>query len=196
MNHNRILVLFAHAAPHLSRVNRRLADAARLVPGVYLHDLYETYPDFYIDVAREHALLAQAGVLVLLHPIQWYSMPALMKEWIDEVLPDCWSGRAGDGVLKGKRCWLVASTGSPAADFGPGARHAHPFDHYLAPYRQLAAVCGMEWLAPLVLHGAHAVDSRTLDLHVAGFADRLQDLAGATPLPFNLPEIAPPSNGT
>jgi putative NADPH-quinone reductase len=196
MNHIRILVLFAHAAPHVSRVNRRLADAARMVPGVYLHDLYETYPDFYIDVAREHALLAQAGVVVMLHPIQWYSMPALMKEWIDVVLPDCWSGRGNAGVLEGKRCWLVATTGSPAEDFAPGARHGLPFDQYLAPYRQLAAVCGMEWLDPLVLHGAHAVDMRTLERHVAGFADRLQELAGATPLPFHLAEIAAPSNGT
>jgi putative NADPH-quinone reductase len=196
MNQNRILVLFAHAAPHSSRVNRRMADAARLVPGVYLHDLYETYPDFYIDVAREHALLAQADLLVLLHPIQWYSMPALMKEWVDVVLPDCWSGRDADGVLKGKRCWLVASTASAASDFAAGALHGRPFDHYLAPYRQLAAVCGMEWIAPLVLHGAHAVEAQTVDLHVATFADRLQEFARSTTLPFPLPEITATSNGT
>jgi glutathione-regulated potassium-efflux system ancillary protein KefF len=194
MNQNRTLVLFAHAAPEASRVNRRLADAARMVPGVYLHDLYETYPDFYIDVAREHALLAQADVVVLLHPIQWYSMPALMKEWIDVVLPDCWSERANEDVLAGKRCWLVASTGSPASDFAADARHGHCFDHYLAPYRQLAAVCGMKWLAPLVLHGAHAVDPRTLELHVAAFADRLHAMAAAPP--SNFPEITAPSHGT
>jgi glutathione-regulated potassium-efflux system ancillary protein KefF len=196
MNQNRILVLFAHSAPEASRVNRRLADAARMVPGVYLHDLYEAYPDFYVDVAREHALLAQAGAVVLLHPIQWYSMPALMKEWIDAVLPDCWSGRANEGVLAGKRCWLVASTGSPASDFAADGRHGHAFDHFLAPYRQLAAVCGMEWVAPLVLHGAHAVDAHTLEQHVAAFAGRLQAMAGGAAAPFNFPEIMAPSDGT
>jgi glutathione-regulated potassium-efflux system ancillary protein KefF len=198
MNPNRILVLYAHAAPETSRVNRRLADAARLVPGVYVHDLYEAYPDFYIDVAREHALLGQAAVVVLLHPIQWYGMPALMKEWCDQVLPDCWSGRGSDndGVLTGKRCWLVTSTGSPAADFAPGGRHGHPFELYLAPYRQLAVVCGMEWIAPLVLHDAHPADPRALELHVAAFTDRLRGAAGAASLPFNRPTIAAPSNGT
>jgi glutathione-regulated potassium-efflux system ancillary protein KefF len=194
MNH--VLVLFAHSAPHASRVNRRLAEAARLVPGVYLHDLYETYPDFYIDVAHEHALLARAEALVLLHPFQWYGMPALMKEWVDVVLGDGWSGRGKHGVLEGKRCWLVTSTGSSASEFAAGARHGRPFDHFLAPYRQLAAVCGMEWLAPLVLHGARTVDADAVDAHVAAFADRLRQLALAEPLPVNLPEIAAPANGT
>jgi putative NADPH-quinone reductase len=196
MNHNRILVLFAHSTPESSRVHRRMADAARLVPQVFLHDLYETYPDFYIDVAREQSLVAQAQVLVLLHPIQWYSMPALMKEWCDLVLPACWSGHSHDGILKGKRCWLVTSTGSPAEEFAVGARHGRPFDHYLAPYRQMATVCGMEWLAPCVLHDARTVDAATVDAHVAAFADRLQELAETTLLPSYLPEIAAPSDGT
>jgi glutathione-regulated potassium-efflux system ancillary protein KefF len=121
-------------------------------------------------------------------------MPALMKEWIDVVLPDCWSGRADDGVLAGKRCWLVVSTGSPASDFAAGGRHGHPFDIFLAPCRQLAAVCGMEWLAPLVLHGAHGADARALELHVAAFAARLQAL-GAAPA-FDVPGITAPSDGT
>jgi glutathione-regulated potassium-efflux system ancillary protein KefF len=123
-------------------------------------------------------------------------MPALMKEWIDVVLPDCWSGRGNQGVLAGKRCWLVTSTGSPAADFAPGARHGHPFELFLAPYRQLAVVCGMEWLTPLVLHNAHPADPRMLEQHVAAFSDRLRDTAGPAALPFNLPTLTAPSNGT
>jgi len=43
MKPNPLLVLYAHAAPHRLRVNRRLADCARQVDGVCLHDLYETY---------------------------------------------------------------------------------------------------------------------------------------------------------
>jgi len=42
MKPNRLLVLYAHAAPHRSRVNRRSADCARQVDGLRLHDLYET----------------------------------------------------------------------------------------------------------------------------------------------------------
>jgi putative NADPH-quinone reductase len=180
MNPNRLLVLYAHATPHLSRVNRRLADAAQLVDGVYLRDLYETYPDFYIDVAREQALVEQAEVLVFVHPIQWYSMPALMKEWMDSVLVEGWAYGGGANAMQGKRCWLVATTGGAADEFAAGARHGRPFADYLAPFRQTAALCGMEWIEPHILHAAHAVDAATVDAHVEAFSAALRRLAGAT----------------
>jgi len=63
-----ILVLFAHPAIQKSRVNRRLAAAARGVEGVTVHDLYETYPDFDIDVPREQSLLVLHDIVVLQHP--------------------------------------------------------------------------------------------------------------------------------
>lgn len=178
MSPNRVLVLFAHAAPHLSRVNRRLADAARLVEGVYLHDLYEAYPDFYIDPAREHALLAQAGTLVFVFPLQWYSVPALLKEWVDVVLRDAWSAPS---PTVGRRFWVATSTGAGADDFAAGARQGTT--DFLAPFRQVAAACAMEWIAPLVLHGAHAVDAAAVDAHVDEFSARLRQLAGH-PLPI------------
>ncbi len=196
MNHNRILVLYAHSSPHLSRVNRRLADAARTVAGVYVHDLYEVYPDFYIDVAREHALIAQAEVLVFLHPIQWYCAPALMKEWVDVVFQDGWALGPERSTARGKGYWLVTSTGGTAAEFAPGARHGRPFEDYLAQFEQTAAVCGMDWIAPHVLHGAHAVGPAALDAHVAAFVERLQELAGAAPLPLNLNLNLAPPDGT
>ena len=197
MNPNRLLVLYAHAAPHLSRVNRRLADCARQVDGVYLHDLYETYPDFYIDVVREQALVAQAEVLVFLHPLQWYAAPALMKEWVDCVLAESWVCGADNtgGTLRGKRYWLVATTGGGAEEYAVGARHGRPFAHYLAPFEQTAALCGMTWIAPHILHAAHAVDAATVDAHVARFGALLHQLAAAPSLDFDLDLNPHPGHG-
>ncbi|MDB5918447.1 MAG: uncharacterized protein JWR40_2681 [Massilia sp.] len=186
MKPNRLLVLYAHAAPHLSRVNRRLADAARLCEGVYLRDLYETYPDFYIDVAREQALVAQAEVLVFLHPFQWYGMPALMKEWVDCVLTEGWAYGAGSSVMQGKGYWLVATAGGAADDYAVGERHGRPFADYLAPFEQTAALCGMQWIEPYILHAAHAVDAATVDAHVERFGELLRSLAGKTAGPASL----------
>ncbi|HEX8609968.1 MAG TPA: NAD(P)H-dependent oxidoreductase [Telluria sp.] len=175
----KVLVVFAHAAPQRSRVNRRLADAARAVPGVELVDLYETYPDFYIDVAAEQENLADAAALVFLQPIQWYGMPSLLKEWVDAVLVPGWAYGAGATALAGKRFWLVASTGSPLDAYAPGAAHGYPFEAFLPPYRQIAALCGMAWIDPHILHGAHRASQETLDEHVDTFVARLTALAGA-----------------
>ena len=50
---------------------------------------------------------------MLLHPIQWYSMPALKKLWLDDVLTYGWAYGPGGTALQGKDIWLVATTGGP-----------------------------------------------------------------------------------
>ena len=77
-NQDGIYVIAAHPHWRESRVNRRLLAAARAVGNVDVNDLYSSYPDFMIDVPAERARLAGARMLVLLHPIQWYSMPPLL----------------------------------------------------------------------------------------------------------------------
>ena len=49
----RVLILFAHPALEKSRVHRRLVREISDDPGLTFHDLYEAYPDFNVDVARE-----------------------------------------------------------------------------------------------------------------------------------------------
>jgi len=174
MTDHRILVLYAHPAPHRSRINRRLAEAAQSLEGVLLHDLYETYPDFFIDVTREQALLEAAELVVFLHPLRWYSMPSLLKEWVDAVLQPGWAYGPGATALRGKGYLLALTTGSPAAAYAEGERHGRPFDDFLPPFQQTAALCGMRWLAPHILHGANSADDETVDAHVAAFRARLQ----------------------
>ena len=64
----------------------------------------------YLDVLLEQARAGAAQLVVLLHPIQWDSMPALMKLWLDEVLTYGWAYGSGT-ALRGKDLWLVATTG-------------------------------------------------------------------------------------
>jgi glutathione-regulated potassium-efflux system ancillary protein KefF len=169
----RVLVVYAHPEPHRSRVNRRLADAARAMPGVLVHDLYALYPDFYIDVAREQALIAEADLIVLLHPIRWYAMPSLLKEWVDVVFEAGWAYGAGATGLAGKGYLLAATTGGAASAYTPDGMHNHPFAAFLPPYEQTARLCGMAWHAPLVLYGAHHASEAEVAAHVAAFTARL-----------------------
>jgi NAD(P)H dehydrogenase (quinone) len=43
------------------------------------------------DVAREQRRLDEADHLVLVFPVYWWSMPALMKGWIDRVFVNGWA---------------------------------------------------------------------------------------------------------
>ena len=94
-------------------------EAAKAQGRVELQDLYSCYPDYSIDIAKEQSALAQASLVVLLHPIQWYSMPPLQKLWLDEVLTYGWAYGEGGDKLQGKDLWLVATTGGPEDSYHP-----------------------------------------------------------------------------
>ncbi|WP_454907702.1 glutathione-regulated potassium-efflux system oxidoreductase KefF [Variovorax gossypii] len=168
-----IYVLAAHPHWRDSRVNRRMLAAARAVPDVEVNDLYGSYPDFSIDVEEEQARLAKASLVVLLHPIQWYSMPALQKLWLDDVLTYGWAYGPGGTALQGKDLWLVATTGSPEPSYHPQSYHRYFFDAFLPPYEQTAALCGMRFLPPLIFHGARSAPEAEVEAHVQTFAQRL-----------------------
>lgn len=62
-NPNRILILFAHPALEKSRINRHLIEAIKGLEAVTVHDLYEAYPDFHINVKFEQDLLLSHDIL-------------------------------------------------------------------------------------------------------------------------------------
>ncbi|MDR7379222.1 glutathione-regulated potassium-efflux system ancillary protein KefF [Rhodoferax ferrireducens] len=189
----RIYLLAAHPNWRASLVNQRLLAAARALtasadgPQIEVQDLYANYPDYDIDVAAEQARVEAADLLVLLHPIQWYAMPALQKLWFDEVLTYGWAYGAvsAEGLdvapagtpgtaLRGKALWLVLTTGGQEGSYQPGNDHRHPFDNFLPPYEQTAALCGMRFLPPLVLHAAHSAGKQEVTTHIDSFRQRLQ----------------------
>ena len=169
----RILVILAHPQLEHSRANRALADAARAAD-VEVRDLYACYPDYLIDVAAEQAALAGVDLLVWLHPIHWYGMPPLMKLWLDEVFGFGWAYGPGGQALQGADLWLATSTGGLEESYRSDGHNRYFFDAFLPPYDQTAALTGMRFLPPLVLHGAHRSSDDEIAAHAALFADRLR----------------------
>ncbi len=171
-----ILVIAAHPQMDHSRATRTLMQAAaHLDPArVQVRDLYALYPDYLVDVAAEQALLAQTRAVVWLHPVQWYSMPPLLKLWLDEVFSFGWAYGPGGQALQDKDLWLVASTGGPETSYRPDGYNRYFFDAFLHPYEQTAALVGMRWLPPLVLHGAHNASAAQLQDHAEIFMQRLR----------------------
>lgn len=175
-----VLVLLAHPQLEHSRANRRMLQAAREAAvqsgdRVVVRDLYALYPDYLIDVAAEQALLSRAQLVVWQHPIHWYHMPPLMKLWVDEVLGFGWAYGPGGQALHGKDLWLVASTGGPQDSYRPQSYNRYHFDAFLPPYEQTAALCGLRFLPPLILHGAHRATPQDIEAHAQVYAQRLLD---------------------
>ncbi|WP_437938148.1 NAD(P)H-dependent oxidoreductase [Sorangium sp. So ce341] len=79
------------------------------------------------DVAAEQARIDRADALVLVYPVYWWSMPGLLKGWIDRVFSNGWAFDFGleTGLVKklGRlRAHLVGIAGSDARTY---ARHGY-----------------------------------------------------------------------
>ena len=165
----KILVLFAHPALEKSRVNRVLIREIRDLEDITLHDLYEKYPEFDIDVKAEQDLLAAHDVIVFHHPFFWYSTPAILKEWQDLVLEHGWAyGRDGSS-LRGKLMFNAITTGGSEAAYQKNGYNRHTIQELLAPIAQTAALCGMDYLPPFAAHGTHTMSEPETRDHASDY---------------------------
>lgn len=155
----RVLVLFAHPAPHKSRVNRRLVTEAEQTHGVTVRHLYEIYPDFLIDVREEQGLLEEHEVVVFQHPLYWYSAPSLVKEWMDLVLEHGWAYGTGGTALHGKIFTQAVSCGGGSEVYCREGKNRHTVRDFLLPFEQSALLCGMEWRPPFIVYGTGELKS-------------------------------------
>jgi glutathione-regulated potassium-efflux system ancillary protein KefF len=169
-----IVVIFAHPYPQASRACATLLEALDGLAATRVRSLYERYPDFDVDPAAEQAALADAGLVVWLHPMYWYGVPGLLKHWFDTVLVRGWAYGEGGEALSGKDCLWVVTTGGDEEAFSPAGRHAHRFADFVAPVEQVARYCGMNWLPPHVVHGAHEVPAEVLREWGAALRRRLE----------------------
>lgn len=173
----KVLILFAHPAFQKSRVNKILIEGIEHIEGITFHDLYESYPEFDIDVKKEQQLLLEHDVVVFHHPLFWYSTPAILKEWQDLVYEHGWAfGSEGD-ALKGKLFFCVVTSGGPRQAYQPRGYHKHTLNQLLLPIRQTAMLCKMTPLPPFVVHGTHAIEANEILDHKNDYFALLKQIA-------------------
>ena len=168
------LVIHAHPRPSGSLVTEALRQVFEAQPDTTVRPLYELYPDFDIDVAAEQRALLGADLIVWLTPVHWYSVPALMKHWFDQVLAYGWAYGPGGEALRGKTAWWVTSAGADVSEYAPGGGHGRAFADFLPPIENTARFCGMHWLPPYVVHGGHANTVVQVSACCGGLQQRLE----------------------
>jgi glutathione-regulated potassium-efflux system ancillary protein KefG len=169
MSNRRVLILFAHPALEKSRCNRRLVEAVRSLPDVTLNDLYQHYPDLDIDVPREQQLLVEHDIVVMQHPFYWYSTPALLKEWQDLVLEHGWAYGHHGTALRGKTLLTAITAGGSEEAYCRAGHNGYTIREFLVPIERTAALCGMTYLPPFVVHGTHSLREEEMLRHAADY---------------------------
>ncbi|MBN1987153.1 MAG: NAD(P)H-dependent oxidoreductase [Prolixibacteraceae bacterium] len=172
----RILIIFAHPAVRKSRVNRKMIDAVHGLENVTINDLYENYPDFYIDIIKEQQLLMLHDIIVWHHPFYWYSAPALMKEWFDLVLQHGFAYGEKGRALEGKSAVSVLTTGGRKEVYSEKGRHRFTVNQFLIPVKQSAILCRMNYLPPFVVHGSYTMSTEEIERYAFQYKNLIINL--------------------
>ena len=115
--------------------------------------MYGLYPDFRIDVAAEQAVLEACDRIVLQFPMYWYSSPALLKQWEDDVLTYGWAYGPAGTALHGKELALAVSSGSSAENYThSGSVHYGPHE-LLRPFQATSGLIGTRFITPFITAG-------------------------------------------
>jgi NAD(P)H dehydrogenase (quinone) len=152
-------------------------------------------------VSAEIEKLLWADALILQFPLWWFSMPAILKGWVDRVFAygvaygvgehsdRRWGNRYGEGRLAGKRAMLVVTAGgwedhySPRGVNGPIEDLLFPIQHGILYYP------GYQVLPPFVLYRVDRLDDARVAAAVSELRERMRTLETIPPIPFR------PQNG-
>lgn len=170
------LVILVHPNLETSRVNKTWKEALEQHHDVTVHDLYATYPDFKIDVAREQQLLVSHDRIVFQFPFYWYSSPALLKEWQDVVLSYGWAYGQSGTQLHGKEFVLAVSTGGPADAYRPDGYNRFMMEELLSPFRAMANLTGMTYLPPYIESGVRTLTAEQLELSARHLVEHVTEV--------------------
>lgn len=190
----KILVLFAHPYPGISRINRVMLETARNLPHVTVNDLYELYPDFDIDVKREQELLSAHDVVVMQHPFYWYSCPAILKEWMDAVLEYGWAYGNGGIALQGKDLVQAISTGGPDFAYREDGYNRYEMGDLLRPFERSAVLCGMTYRPPFLIQGVRQKTAAEVAAHASAYRNWLDGYPHPARQPACERPVVPPTD--
>ncbi|ELA6610318.1 NAD(P)H-dependent oxidoreductase [Vibrio alginolyticus] len=165
------------------------------VESIDVRRLDALYPDYKIDIETEQNALVDADIIVLQYPYYWYSVPALLKKWIDDVFAFNFAyGPEGD-KLKNKHFILSFTVGGPEESYDPLGYNHFTIEELARPLQQTCYLAGMIFHKPIytnrmvyipgVYNTQEEVEERASD-HAAHLLGKIDQLANSTQAKFEL----------
>jgi len=148
------------------------------------------------DIALEQDKLRWADTVILQFPLWWFSMPAILKGWVERVYAygfgygvgehsDArWGDRYGEGTLAGKRAMLIVTAGGWESHYAPRGVNG-PIDDLLFPIQHgILYYPGFDVLPPFVVYRTGRMDDARFAAIHDELGRRLDALETTAPIPF------------
>lgn len=153
-----ILIVSGHPELTHSVANATILDEVETaLPDVEIRRLDRLYPDGKFNIAAEQESLLRADVIVWQFPFSWYSLPGLMKLWLDQVFVHGFA-HGSTAKLGGKKLTLSFTTGAPQALYSSDGFFGHNVEDYLTQFDTTARLCNLDMQAPIYTCGISYAD--------------------------------------
>lgn len=172
----KILVNVVHPNIEQSIVNKKLLNGIKDIENLSIHNLYEKYPDFRINVKEEQKLLLEHDIILFQFPMYWFSSPSLLKEWFDKVL-EAGFAHAGASMLKDKYFAVAISCGGAEKAFSKTGKDKKRVEEFLYPFEITAEYVKMKYKEPYITYDTETVLSeKTLNKYTQNYINYIKKL--------------------
>lgn len=124
------LVIFAHPYFEYSNANKELIKVYDGVRNLDFKDLYEEYPDFHVQPFKERKRIRDYERLIFHFPLIWFSIPPLLKLWIDEVFDMTWTMEKNH-PLQNKDAIIIVTVGGKSEHYTANGMYGTTIDELL-----------------------------------------------------------------
>jgi NAD(P)H dehydrogenase (quinone) len=132
------------------------------------------------DIVAEQEKLLWADVLILQFPLWCFSLPAIMKGWVDRVFTTGFSFGGGKlydkGGLKGKKAMLALTVGEPASRYSQTKLNEDIEKILFAINHEILYFVGMEVLPPFIALSPARVGDEGRKQYLEDYSQRLLSL--------------------
>ena len=146
------LVIVSHSDIQESSSQKFLKDSFPLSDAIIYHHLESIYSFDEINVKKEQELLTNYQRIIFQFPFYWYSAPAMLKHWLDEVLTEGFAYGPNRFPLKGKELGLVMTIGVSEKEYQVGGREGFTISALTTPYQAMAKKLEMSFLKPFLIY--------------------------------------------
>ncbi len=124
------------------------------------------------DVAAQQARIDRADLLVIVFPVYWWSVPALLKGWLERVFTGGWAYTINEqGQIAGNmRNIPVRLIATGAGDKGGFDRHGYTQAIQTQVVEGVFGYCGMKDTRIAMLYEADGANASDIDSFVNGIA--------------------------
>lgn len=152
-----------------------------------LEEVHATKVNGFIPgLDAEQQKVEWCDLMIWQFPLWWFSVPAILKGWVDRVFAMGRTYGGGHiyetGIFSGKKALLSLTTGGKEADYLKNGFNGDLLSMLKPLHRGILQFTGFSVLQPQVVYGPARISAAERAEALSGWRSRLQDIFSETPI--------------